>query len=62
MMDYFDGLAEGVKRFAYQQNGVKYVGNGGKTLERALVDVEWERKAEAERKRVFEEKFSKLNA
>lgn len=41
---YFDGLAEGIERFAHWKNGVQYVGTCGKTLKQAKEEIQYERK------------------
>lgn len=40
---YYDGLIEGIARFAHWQNGTQYVGTCGKTLKEAVNDVQDER-------------------
>ena len=40
---YYDGLEEGVQRFAHWKDGVQYVGTTGKTLEQAYKEIEQER-------------------
>ena len=39
---YYEGLREGVWRFAWMKDGVYYVGTTGKTLKQALADIETE--------------------
>jgi len=41
---YYDGLREGVWRFAYMKDGVYYVGTTGKTLKEAQAEIEADRK------------------
>jgi len=41
---YYDGLREGVWRFAYLKDGVYYVGTTGKTLKEAQAEIEADRK------------------
>jgi hypothetical protein len=36
---YFEGLREGVWRYAWMKDGVYYVGTTGKTLKEALADI-----------------------
>ena len=40
---YYDGLREGVYRYAYMRGGVYYVGTTGRTLKSAHADIEAER-------------------
>ena len=40
---YYDGVHEGVWRFAYMRDGVYYVGTTGKTLKEAEAEIETER-------------------
>lgn len=40
---YYEGVEEGVHRYAYWKDGVQYVGTTGKTLEQAYKDIEAER-------------------
>lgn len=42
-MDYYDGIIEGLSRYAWWKDGVQYVGTGGRTLKEAIADVERER-------------------
>jgi hypothetical protein len=46
--NYFDGIIEGLTRYAHWKDGVQYVGTCGRTLKQALADVEMERKKEEE--------------
>jgi hypothetical protein len=39
---YFDGIREGVWRFAWMKDGTYYVGTTGKTLKEALADIDKE--------------------
>ena len=41
-MEYQKGLIEGIKMYAWYDNGVLCVGPFGKTLERALAEIESE--------------------
>ena len=41
---YYDGVVEGVCKYAWWKDGVQYVGTTGKTLKQALEDVSAERK------------------
>ena len=41
---YYDGLKEGVWRFAHMKDGVYYVGTTGKTLREAQAEIEADRK------------------
>ena len=40
---YYDGVEEGVQRYAHWRDGVQYVGTTGRTLEQAYKDIETER-------------------
>ena len=42
--EYYDGMAEGVRLFAWWKNGEQFVGTCGRTLKEALDGVEIERK------------------
>lgn len=44
--EYYNGLADGVARFAHWKDGVQYVGTCGKTLKEALEEIKTERKRE----------------
>lgn len=44
----FDGMIEGISLYAHWKDGVQYVGTTGKTLKKALEDVEREREKELE--------------
>ncbi len=37
---YYQGLREGVERFAWWRNGTQYVGTTGRTLKQALADID----------------------
>jgi len=37
---YKQGFIDGIKAYAYQNNGTSYVGTTGRTLEKAILDVE----------------------
>lgn len=39
---YYEGLREGVERYAWWRDGIQYVGTTGRTLKEALVDIELE--------------------
>jgi hypothetical protein len=39
---YYQGLKEGIWRFAWMKDGVYYVGTTGRTLKEALADVDRE--------------------
>jgi hypothetical protein len=41
--NYFDGVIEGMARFAWWAEGTQYVGTCGKTLKDAILEVENER-------------------
>ena len=41
--EYYDGLADGIIRYAHWREGVQYVGTTGKSLHEALLQVEHER-------------------
>lgn len=36
---YYEGLRDGVHRFAWWRDGVEYVGTTGSTLQQALADI-----------------------
>ena len=36
---YYQGLREGVERYAHWRDGTQYVGTTGRTLKEALVDI-----------------------
>lgn len=40
---YFDGVIEGVAKFAHWKDGVQYVGTCGKTLREAIQEIQFER-------------------
>ena len=42
--EYFDGMTEGVRLYAHWEDGRAFVGTTGKTLKKALEDIEIERK------------------
>lgn len=44
--EYYNGLVDGVCRFAHWKDGVQYVGTCGKTLKEALEEIKTERKRE----------------
>ena len=44
--EYYNGLVDGVCRFAHWKDGVQYVGTCGKTLKEALEEIKVERKRE----------------
>lgn len=39
---YYEGVKEGVWRFAWWKDGIQYVGTTGKTLKQALADIDEE--------------------
>jgi len=41
--DYYDGVKEGLSRYAWWKDGEQYVGTCGRTLREALADAERER-------------------
>jgi len=41
--EYYDGIHEGLYRYAWMKDGVYYVGTCGQTLKAAWADVEKER-------------------
>jgi hypothetical protein len=41
---YYDGVKEGIWKYAWWKDGVQYVGTSGKTLKEAIADVEAEKK------------------
>jgi hypothetical protein len=51
--EYYEGVIEGLTRYAWWKDGVQYVGTCGRTLQDAIVDVEkereddWNRQAES---------------
>ena len=44
--EYYNGVVDGVCRFAHWKDGVQYVGTCGKTLKQALEEIQVERKKE----------------
>lgn len=44
--EYYNGLADGVRRYAWWAEGTQYVGTCGKTLKHALEEISTERKRE----------------
>jgi predicted heme/steroid binding protein len=42
--EYFNGIVEGVRLYAWWKDGEQYVGTCGKTLKEAISDIEGERK------------------
>ena len=44
--EYYDGIREGLYRYAWMKDGVYYVGSCGSTLKEAYTDVENERAAD----------------
>lgn len=44
--EYYNGVVDGVCRFAHWKDGVQYVGTCGKTLKEALEEIKAERKRE----------------
>jgi len=41
---YYDGVKEGLWKYAYWKDGIQYVGNMGTTLKEALAKVDEEKK------------------
>lgn len=41
---YYDGVKEGIWKYAYYKDGVQYVGTTGKTLKEALAEVDEEKR------------------
>lgn len=41
---YYDGMREGVWKYAYWRDGVQYVGNMGTTLKEAYAKIDEERR------------------
>jgi hypothetical protein len=41
---YYDGVKEGLWKYAWWKNGVQYVGNMGTTLKEAIAKVDEEKK------------------
>ena len=37
--DYYEGLREGIRRFAYWKDGTQYVGTTGKRLDQAIQET-----------------------
>jgi len=46
---YFQGLREGVRRFAWMKDGVYYVGTTGQTLKEALAEIDEEEQRSLDR-------------
>ncbi len=46
--DYYNGILEGLHRYAWMKDGIYYVGSCGRTLKNAQADVESERVADKE--------------
>jgi len=42
--EYYNGMVEGVRLYAHWKDGVEYVGTTGKTLKKAIEQIEAERK------------------
>jgi len=42
--EYFNGIVEGVRLYAWWKDGEQYVGTCGKTLKEAISDIEEDRK------------------
>ena len=42
--EYFDGIVEGVRMYAWWKDGEQFVGTCGKTLKKAIEEIEAERK------------------
>ena len=43
---YYDGMKEGMWRYAWYKDGVQYVGSGMRTLKEAYADADAEREKE----------------
>ena len=41
---YYNGIREGIAQYAHWKDGVQYVGTTGKTLKKALADIDSEEK------------------
>ncbi len=41
--EYYNGMIEGVRLYAHWNDGIQYVGTTGKTLKKAISDIEIER-------------------
>lgn len=41
---FYDGVKEGIWKYAWWKDGIQYVGTTGKTLKQALAEVDEERK------------------
>jgi len=39
---YYDGLREGIRMYAWWKEGIQYVGTTGRTLQRALKEIDEE--------------------
>jgi hypothetical protein len=46
---YFQGLREGVQRYAWMKDGVYYVGTTGRTLKEALTEIDREEQQSLDR-------------
>ncbi len=45
---YYDGVKEGIRRYAWMRDGVYYVGTTGRTMREALAQVEEEHARDVE--------------
>ena len=41
-LDYYEGVVDGLTKYAWWKDGIQYVGTCGKTLKSAIEDVEQE--------------------
>jgi hypothetical protein len=57
---YYNGIREGIEQYAHWKDGVQYVGTTGKTLEKALKDIDAEEKRALEMLEDRRETASKL--
>ena len=46
MKAYYEGVKEGIWKYAYMKDGVYYVGTTGRTLKEALAEVDKEYKSQ----------------
>ena len=50
--NYYDGIIEGLTRYAWWKDGVQYVGTCGSTLRQAIADVEAERQPDTKEEKI----------
>lgn len=50
--NYYDGIIEGLTRYAWWKDGVQYVGTCGSTLKQAIADVEAERQPDTKEEKI----------